>query len=144
MTILRQEVPEEDLWNVNALYPSLESWKKELKKVVSAKKAPFFKTLAAYKGTIGQSASHLRKCLDSYFETERALRKLYTYAHLRHDEDIQDSGYKEIYQEITGIYHQFAQETAWLEAEILSLEKKKLSSYLTAKPLQEYHFFLIL
>ncbi len=142
MTISRHEVPEIDIWNVDALYPSLAEWKKEYVKIIGTKKPPIFRKLHTYKGSLTKTAARLKECLDLYFDTERKLRKLYTYAHLRHDEDIQNTQYKTSYHEITSLYHLFAQENCWLEAELLAQPKKKLEAYLKNPQLQKYHFYL--
>src|ERR1700730_1090939 len=98
MTILRKDVSKKDCWNVEALYPSLKAWEADFKKTIPAKKPPYFKELESYKGTVGKSAKELKGLLDLYFFLERKLRKLYTWAHLRHDEDIADETHKQIFE----------------------------------------------
>ncbi len=142
MPTARSDVLEQDRWNLSALYPSLADWQKDFQSIVHKETPPFFEELAAFRGKLGESPEILLKALDLYFETERKLRKLYTYAHLLHDEEITLEEPKKAYNSILTIYHQFGQELSWLQPEILSLPEAKLQSYLRDKKLQKYHFFL--
>ncbi len=142
MPTARQDVLEQDRWNLSALYPSLADWQKEFDSIVHKETPPFFDELASYKGKLGTSPETLVKALDLFFETERKLRKLYTYAHLLHDEEITLEEPKKAYNSILTIYHQFGQELSWLQPEILGLPETKLQEYLKDKKLQKYHFFL--
>ena len=142
MPTARQDVLEQDRWNLASLYPSLASWQKEYTSVVHKEAPPFFEAITKYKGKLGDSADNLLKTLNTFFETERKLRKLYTYAHLLHDEEITLEEPKKAYNSIVSIYHQFGQEAAWLQPEILGLPEKRLQEYLKDPKLQSYHFFL--
>ena len=68
--------------------------------------------------------------------------KLYTYAHLRHDEDVANDVCKKAYTRISSLLFDFRQETSWIEPEILALSKEKLSEYLNAPLLKEYRVYL--
>ncbi|MCE5293945.1 MAG: oligoendopeptidase F, partial [Chlamydiales bacterium] len=138
----RSEVPEEDRWNLTTLYPSPDAWKKDLENIVITESPPFFSLVSVYKGKLGESADNLSKTLQAFFESERKLRKIYTYAHLMHDEESTLEEPKKAYNTIVNIYHQFSQETSWLTPEILSLPEARLKEYLDDPALKEYHFFL--
>lgn len=142
MPISRKDVPDQDRWNLASLYPSLEAWQTELRALVASDTPPFFASVSAYKGKLGESANNLLKTLQAYFATERKLRKLYTYAHLLHDEESTLEEPKKAYSTITNIYHQFSQETSWMQPEILGLEDARIAEYLSDPALSEYHFFL--
>jgi oligoendopeptidase F len=142
MTTLRKDVSKKDRWNVESLYPSIKVWEEELKKFIKAKTPPFFKEIGKLQGKLGKSAKQLKELFDLYFQTERKLRKLYTYAKLRHDEDITDETYKKAADTISTIYHIFAQETSWIEPEILAIDAKEFKKFVADKNLAEYRFFL--
>lgn len=142
MSIQRKDVPKKDCWNVEALYPTMKAWEADFKKVIKPTTAPFFPQLLVYKGKIGKSSKNFKDLLELSSSLERKLRKLYTYAHLRHDEDIAEEVHKKAHDKITGMYHQFAQEASWIEPEILSIDKKVLQKYLKDKTLSEWHFYL--
>lgn len=136
MTVTREDVPQCDQWNIEALYPSAESWQKEFDSLSA------FSACTVHKDKLDQSAQNVLDTLNAYFTTERLLRKLYTYAHLRHDEDITNNSTKMAYQSIMSRYHQFSQETAWLQPEILSMSQEKLQALISNPLLKEYSFFL--
>lgn len=135
MTVLRKDVAVQDRWNVEALYPTLEAFTQALQEVN-------FDEIKQYRGRLSESSDTLLKALDAYFKTERALSKLYTYAHLRHDEDIAENSTKQAYEIISSLYHQFSQDTAWLSPELLHMPEEKFSKLLTDPKLKTYHFFL--
>jgi oligoendopeptidase F len=142
MSIPRKDVKKEESWNVEALYPSLKAWEKELKSLIHAKKKPFFPELETYKNTLHKSDKTLKEALDLYFTLDRKLSKLYTWAHLRHDEDIANDEHKKAYDTISKLYQEFAQEGSWIQPEILALSEKTLTKYKASKILAEYAFFL--
>jgi len=142
MTIKRKEVAHSDTWNVEALYPTHKAWEQDFKTICKTKKPPFFPAIKRLQGTVGSSAKQLKAALDLFFETERKLRKLHTYAHLRHDEDIAEEANKKAYDQISSLYHAFAQESSWLQPEILAINPATLKKYVKDAKLKEYDFFL--
>lgn len=135
MAKARQEVPAEDRWNVEALYPNLNAWEKEF---VSLD----WSGLEAFKGTLGQGPEKVKQALVLFFQMSRQLEKLYTYAHLKHDEDITDNSYKQAHNRITTRYHDFSEELSWFQPELLALPESTLNTYLSSPLLAEYRFHL--
>jgi len=70
------------------------------------------------------------------------LTKLHTWAHLRHDEDIINTDYKNAFERITAMAYAFQEETSWLNPEILALPETAISTYLSAPTLEKYTFHL--
>ncbi len=138
----RNDVSQGDKWNVEALYPSLEAWKAEIQEVGRPENSPHWPELTAFRGRLGSSAETLKEFFMLSLETDRKLSRLYTYAHMRHDEDLAAEDYKKAHAVITTIYHEFGQELAFAEPEILSLPEEVLQAYLKADALKEYHFYL--
>ncbi len=141
MTIIREQVPFQDKWNVEGLYQTFEDWQSEFESSFPAGKTPRWPEMEEYRERLADPAS-LKSCLDFIMNASRHLEKLYTYAHLRHDEDITNDTYKTAYQKIMSVAHEFAQETAWFEPVLLSLPKETLDNLLLAPLLTPYHFHL--
>ena len=141
MVIERHQVSQEDQWHVQALYPNLEAWASDFNALSQAQQNPEW-PVSTYKGRLHEGADRLKSCLDEIFSLSRHLSKLYTYAHLRHDEDIANDVYKKSYNQITILLHEFHEKTAWFEPEILSLTKETLDAYLTSPLLAGYRFHL--
>lgn len=138
----RREVPLENRWNVEALFPNKESWQKEFNSFVNLQNIPRWPALAAFQGTLNQGPQKVKEALDSVMSLDRKLSTLYTYAHLKHDEDIADPDYKESYEQILAAAHLFSQETSWFQPELLSLPEDQLNQYLASSALADYRFHL--
>ena len=142
MVISRDQVPKDDSWNVEALYPTFKDWQKEFVERFPEEKQPRWPEIASFKGRLGESTDTLKAAIECLLHIERTVEKLFTYAHLRHDEDIANDEHKAAYQQILGIYHDFAQESAWFEPEILTLSNDKIDNFLSSPELKEYRFHL--
>jgi oligoendopeptidase F len=139
----RHEISVEDRWNVEALYPNQESWENAFKVFVPhPQQSPLWPSLQAFQGTFEQGPEKVKEALDLMMSVDRELSKLYTYAHLRHDEDIANPQFKKNYEQILNLAHAFAQETAWFQPELLSLPDTLLQQYLTTPVLSDYHFYI--
>lgn len=141
MSKLRKDVAPQDKWNVEALYPSLEAWREEFEQIAPAT-SPRYPSMISKKGTLGGSPASLKAFLDDYLKLSEILSKLYTYAHLKHDEDIADNDGKMAYSEAIAAYSSFQEETAWFNPELIALPEAKIQEYLKAPELQDYNFFL--
>lgn len=129
----RKDVKREDCWNVEALYPSWDAWEKELQHISHE-----FSKLKAFEGTLSQGPEQLLACLTVSFAIDRKLSSLYTYAHLRHDEDVAADIPKQAFMKVTSLLHSFRGESAWLDPEILKLDP----SLVKAPELAEYSVHL--
>lgn len=138
----RQEVAHEDCWNVESFFPTLKDWENAFQKCESESKDHTWPSLQAFKGSLNQGAPQLKKALETLFSLSRELSKLYTYAHLRHDEDIALEEPKAAYQRAIGLYTDFGTQAAWFNPELLSLTESTQKAYLNDPLLQEYRFQL--
>lgn len=138
----RAEILPEDKWNVEALYPNLEAWKIEVDHICRPEKKPHWPELVAYKNRLGEGADVLKEFLTLSFALDQKLSRLYTYAHMRHDEDLAHEEHKKAHILITTLCHDLGKELAWAEPEILALPEEIIQSYLREPLLEEYHFYL--
>jgi len=140
VTLERAKVAKQDKWNVEACYPSLKEWEKDYHKIVGDSTSPRWPLLKKYKGRLGESPKILKEALEVISDLSRKLSKLYTYAHLRHDEEITIDAHKTAYNRILAAMHDLAQETSWFEPELLALDDKTLSTMLKSPLLKDYKF----
>lgn len=138
----RAQVLEQDRWNVAALYPSMEEWNKDFNEWKGQDGSVRWPHLAAFRGKLNEGAAVISFLTKNYLELDEHLGKLYTYAHLRHDEDVAGDLYKQAYMKITQLLHAFRQECSWIEPELLQMSEEKLSQYLQSAELKEYKTFL--
>ncbi len=138
----RDEIPADDRWNVEALYPSWEPWEVELKKWGREGQEPHWPEITPYRDVWSQSPSKFKELIELLFTIDRSLTKLYTYAHLRHDEDVGNDIAKGAYSRITVLLYAFRQETAWIEPEMLKLPEKQLKELIEHPELAPYLLYL--
>lgn len=142
MTKERQEVPQIDRWNVESLYPSFEEWQNDFDKTCREGCRPRWPEISAFQGKLGDSAAKLKTALEFILSIDRNLTKLYTYAHLRHDEDITNDQHKSGFKKMMAVVQDFQQETAWFEPELLALSDDVMEAMKSSPILKEYKFHL--
>lgn len=143
MTKKRSEIPKEYKWNVESLYPSLEAWESKYQLLAREKiQNVRFPEIAKMRGKISEGPEKLAELLNRLFDLNRSIDKLYTYAHLRHDEDVVNDRHKNAYDRISLLFYEYNNETSWINPEILQLDKVTFERYLEANVLKDYREFL--
>ncbi len=140
MTTPRSSIKTLDTWDLDPLYPSIKDWEEDYAQICSGDLP--FQEILELKGTIKNGPQALKKVLSRFFEIDRALRKLYTWAHLASDVEMTVEETRSAYSRIQASYHLFGQAVSWIEPEILALDEKQLSLYLQADDLRDYTFYL--
>lgn len=141
MPKLRNEIPEQDKWNVAALYPSPETWKNELQEVKGQEGKLHWPELTSYQGRLSNPEA-LNNLLTKLFDLDRKLSKLYTYAHLNMDEDLGHDANKHNFGLITQLLHDFQLESSWIEPELLALSDEEYENILKNTSLKPFVFYL--
>lgn len=142
MAVDRINVAKQDQWNVEALFSNIGAWEKAFEKALPLINKPRWPKMAAFKGQLGESPQTLKDALDLQCDLSRELSRLYTYAHLRHDEDITNDINKTAFNKILALYHDFAEEIAWFEPELLALSDIQIKQMLESSILAGYQFHL--
>jgi len=150
----RNEIPLEDRWNVEALYPNEQVWKEDLAKVQGQgqdsslkpanqpqEKNPRWPQLKHFKGRLSDPAA-VASLFESYLNLQRKLDKLHTYAHLRLDEDLGNDHFKSDFGLISSLIHDFQLETSWIEPEFMSLNEADFQKLISHSMLKPYRFYL--
>jgi oligoendopeptidase F len=142
MTKERNAIAPQYQWNVEALYPSWEAWEQDFEKWGRPEQQPHWPEFNPFRTSWKESTENLKRLIQLSCQTVRQLSKLYTYAHLRHDEDVAEETAKQAHSRITSLLHALRQETAWIEPEMLQLSEDQLQALLKESSLQEYAFYL--
>ncbi len=121
----RSEVPGSMKWDLSRLYGSTEEWGSDLN--VLEAKVP---DLGRFKGRLSTSKTVIAECLRSQDDLSRALGKLYTWAHLKHDEDLNDTIYQALHDKAVNLMTRVGTETSYMVPELLSMPKEDLESLL--------------
>lgn len=125
---LRSEIPVEETWRLEDIFPTDEAWEQEFQEV--KKMIP---KLAEYQGRLGESADTLYEALQYQDEVSMRLGKLYTYAHMRYDQDTTNAFYQGLNDRATGLYSEASSAMAFIVPEILAIDEAKLRSFLEEK-----------
>ena len=123
--LLRDEVPTELTWKLEDIFESNEVWEQEFKEVAElAEKA------GSFQGKLQESAEALYEVLVYKDELLQRLQKLYTYSHMRYDQDTTNSTYQAMDSRIKSLYAKVSTGLSFLTPEILELEEAVLTSYI--------------
>ncbi|WP_244490639.1 M3 family oligoendopeptidase, partial [Heyndrickxia coagulans] len=134
----RNEVHDELTWRLEDIFPSDDDWNKEYE-AVKEKLAG----AASYQGKLGESAEQLYHALQFQDEVTERFGKLYTYAHMRYDQDTTNAFYQGMDSKAKSLAAQVGSAFAFVVPEILSIEEAKLNQFLEAYvPLQLYRHVL--
>ena len=134
----RSKIPVEYKWDLTHLYTSDDAWRQAKDRTVAE-----LPSLDQFRGTLGSSASQLFGCLDKASGISKELARLGSYASMSSDQDTRDSKYLAMQQEIRQVYSDFAAKAAYIEPEILSIEKSTVDGFLKQdKRLEVYKHYL--
>lgn len=119
---------QEDTWRLEDIFPSDDAWSEEFQAVKE-----LLPKLSEFKGRLGHSADDLYEALTYQDKVMERLGKLYTYAHMRYDQDTGNSFYQGLNDKAANLYTQAASATAYMVPEILSIQEEKLQQFLLEK-----------
>jgi oligoendopeptidase F len=137
----RSELPSTNKWNVEALYSDPSHWAQELTTIQGQKGSPRWPELKMFQGKLSDPKA-VAAYMEKYLKLDRMLNKLYTYAHLRMDEDLGNDEFKKNYGLIISLAHDFQLETSWVEPELLSLSDREIQRLMQEPSLAPYRFAL--
>ncbi|NIQ03467.1 MAG: oligoendopeptidase F [Nitrospinaceae bacterium] len=133
----REAVPVENTWDLEGLYASGEHWQADFQSLES-RRADY----ASFQGTLAESAEKLKACLQFDMEFSRKLEKVYTYAHLRNDEDKTNSLHQGNYEKATRLLTQYQQARSFINAEIMAIPETTMEGFMQDPALELYRLYL--
>ncbi len=134
----RDKIPEQFKWDLKALYPSEQAWRSAKEKFVA--ELPRVREL---QGTLVSSSKHLADALEFVSRLDKDLTRLAVYANLISDEDTRVAAHQAMKQEILQLGSTFGAETAFIEPEILKMDKATVDRFVAEEPrLKVYRQYL--
>lgn len=119
------------------MYESDEAWYAELEKFLEE-----IPSLAKYQGKLGESKEMLKSFVKESNDMDRRADKLYTYAHLRSDQNTKDPKTQDMNGRGMQMYSKLGQTLAFSVPEILSLDESLVQSMLEDPEMAAYkHHF---
>ncbi len=121
----RSEIEKEFTWRLEDIFATDEEWDKEFSQIKE-----MLPKLSEFRGKLGNSSHDLLAALKYQDEVSLRLGKLYTYAHMRYDQDTTNSFYQAYNDRATNLYTQASSLMAYIVPEILSIPEERLQSFL--------------
>ncbi len=121
----RNEVLEENKWDLESIYKDDSSLKKDYEQVKIK-----ISELEKKQKTFLETSKNFLDFLELYNETMRIIEKLFTYANRKNDEDLSNSTYQELSGKVLNLYQSFQEKTSFITPMILEYDEDKIISYL--------------
>ena len=134
----RNEIEEKYTWDLTTIFPTDEAFEAELAQVSEE-----VKKAAGLAGHLLDSADSLLKTTEVQLDLMRRIEKLYSYAHMKNDQDTRVAKYQEYQAKGMTIYSEFGQSFAFYEPEFMAITEDQYQAFLAEQPgLQLYqHYF---
>src|SRR5699024_11134222 len=134
----RSEVPKELTWNLESIFETDEAWEKEF----TALKEDIAQ-ITAYQGKLGNSSDDLYHMFVLQDQLAERVGKLFTYAHMRNDEDNTNDLYQALILKAENLFTLFSSNMSFIVREIIQINEERLTKFLREKPvLQNYKITL--
>lgn len=124
----RSELKTEETWRLEDIFATDDDWEKEFADVKA-----MLPGMSEFQGKLGESAETLYQALQYEDKVLERIGRLYTYAHMRYDQDTTNSFYQGMDDRCKNLYAQIASALAFVVPEILSLDEEKLNQFLQEK-----------
>nr|WP_188654777.1 oligoendopeptidase F [Pontibacillus salipaludis] len=124
----RDEIPEERTWKLEDIFSTDEVWNEEFEAVKQL--TPQIKE---YKGKLHESADTLYNLLKLQDEVANRVGKLFTYAHMRYDQDTTNSHYQDMNTRAESLLTQVGSAMSYIDPEILAMEEGTVEKFLNEK-----------
>lgn len=134
----RSDIPKERTWNLEAIFASDEEWEDALKELKEE-----LPEIQAYQGKIGESSDTLLDLLKMQDDLAEKLGQLFTYAHMRNDQDTTNAFYQELNTKAENVLTIASSTMSFIVPEILSIDEEKLQRFINENDeLQDYKHLL--
>ncbi len=124
----REEVPVEETWATEDIFPGDEAWEKEFEAIKEE-----IGTYSRYRGHLGDSAESLYGALQFDAGMGERLEKLYCYAHLNSDVDTGNQKHQQMAGRAAGLYAAASAASSYIPSEILEIPEERLKALRTSE-----------
>lgn len=125
----RSEIQKEYTWKLEDIYANDDLWNEDYQELNR-----LIPKLSEFKGKIGESSDQLLAALQFRDEFFMRLEKLYTYAHMRYDQDTTNSHYQSFDDRAKSLYTEASSAFSYFIPELLSVSEEKIQSFLNENP----------
>ncbi|MBY7143115.1 oligoendopeptidase F [Virgibacillus sp. NKC19-3] len=130
----RSELPKEMTWDLEAIFATDEEWEEELMKLKAD-----IPEIESYQGKLSESAQNLYDLFQLQDKLSMRLGKLFTYAHMRYDQDTTNSFYQALNTKAENLLTIASSSMSFIVPEILEMDEATIKGFLEEKKeLQAY------
>jgi oligoendopeptidase F len=134
----RAKIPDKYKWDLADIYATEADWTAAKAKLVS--EIPGIRT---FRGTLAQSPARLADALETANRLNKELARAYVYASMMSDQDTRVAKYQGLQQEMVQVASTFGAEAAFLEPEILKIDRATIDTFVAGEPrLKVYRLYL--
>ena len=137
MIAARKDIPEEHKWDLETLFETDESWEGLFIQV--DKELTHYDN---YRGRLKDGVRIFKAAIEFHLELTRRIERLYTYAHLKSDEDKSNQFYLGLHERALNVFTRASETASFMTPEIQSLPNEVVARYLADDSLSEYRFYL--
>jgi oligoendopeptidase F len=125
----RKDLPQESKWDLESMYKDVNEWEEAYNKAKE-----MGKKFDSHKGNVVSSSESLYNTLKDKDELYRLASNLYSYTHMKLDEDTRDGKSQALSDKGLSLYIEVDEKTSFLVPEILTLDSDTLEKYYEEKP----------
>jgi oligoendopeptidase F len=134
---LRSDIPQEHQWDLTPLFHDDDQWRSLYDQLTA--ELPGYD---AYRGRLAESPEVLAEAIALDLDLSRRIERLYTYAHLKNDEDKSNQIYLAMYQRAVSLYTRASELSSFMRPEIMGIPEETVQDYLASEALREVRFHL--
>ncbi len=125
----RDQIPEKYKWDLTQMFATDAEWEKSKDALVKE-----IKKFEKFQGKLSESAKTLQECLDFYTSVVKQYYLLSAYASQLSDQDTRESKPMAMRQVIDQVGNQLSAATAFIEPEILTIDRKTIEQFFAENP----------
>ena len=125
----RKDISKDKQWDLESMFTSFSEWEKSYNEAKE-----LAKDFESYKGKVVSSSENLYNVLNDMGELYRITEHLYSYAHMKLDEDTRDGNSQALSDKGLGLFVEVDEKTSYVVPEILTLDLAVLEKYYEEKP----------
>jgi oligoendopeptidase F len=133
----RKDIPDEHKWVLTPLFERDDLWEALFKEV--EQELHLYKN---FKGRLKESVMVFREAVEFHLGLIRRIERIYTYAHLKSDEDKSDQFYLGLHQKAINLFTRASESASFMRPEIQAIPDKIVRRYQEDESLAEFHFYL--
>ena len=133
----RQDIPKHDCWDLTPLFSSEQDWETLYRDL--EKRIPEYEQ---FKDKLHKSYELFKASLDFDHVMARDLEKIYTYAHLKNDEDKTNDTADDLFQRAVNLYTRVSDAASFIIPQIQAIPQTTMTVFLTESSIGAYGFYL--